>query len=68
MALPVSSLDITIVATALHSIEHGLHPSINRTSWVIAYLVGTAIHAVTHREAEQPFRAATVLHLGFVEL
>jgi len=41
MALLMSSLDSTIVATAFHSIQHGLHSSINWTSWVItAYSVG----------------------------
>ena len=41
MALLMSSLDGTIVATALHAIEHGLHSTINWTSWVItAYSVG----------------------------
>ncbi|MDQ2874372.1 MAG: MFS transporter [Actinomycetota bacterium] len=41
MALLMSSLDATIVATALHAIQHGLHASINWTSWVItAYSVG----------------------------
>jgi len=41
MALLMSSLDGTIVATALHAIQYGLHTSINWTSWVItAYSVG----------------------------
>ena len=41
IALLMSSLDTTIVATALHAIQHGLHASINWTSWVItAYSVG----------------------------
>ena len=41
MALLMSSLDGTIVATALHAIQHGLNTSINWTSWVItAYSVG----------------------------
>ena len=44
MALLMSSLDGTIVATALHSIQHGLHSSINWTSWVItAYSVGLVL-------------------------
>ena len=44
MALLMSSLDSTIVATALHSIQHGLHSSINWTSWVItAYSVGLVL-------------------------
>ena len=44
MALLMSSLDSTIVATALHSIQHGLHSSINLTSWVItAYSVGLVL-------------------------
>ena len=44
MALLMSSLDGTIVATALHSIEHNLHSSINWTSWVItAYSVGLVL-------------------------
>jgi EmrB/QacA subfamily drug resistance transporter len=44
MALLMSSLDGTIVATALHAIEHGLHSSINWTSWVItAYSVGLVL-------------------------
>jgi len=44
MALLMSSLDGTIVATALKSIQHGLHSSINWTSWVItAYAAGMAL-------------------------
>ena len=44
MALLMSSLDGTIVATALHAIQHGLHASINWTSWVItAYSVGMVL-------------------------
>ena len=40
----MSSLDGTIVATALKSIQRGLHSSINWTSWVItAYAVGMAL-------------------------
>jgi MFS family permease len=41
MALLMSSLDGTIVATALHTISRSLNASINWTSWVItAYSVG----------------------------
>ncbi len=44
MALLMSSLDGTIVATALHAIERGLHSSINWTSWTItAYSVGLVL-------------------------
>lgn len=44
LALLMSSLDGTIVATALHAIQHGLHTSINWTSWVItAYSVGLVL-------------------------
>jgi EmrB/QacA subfamily drug resistance transporter len=44
MALLMSSLDGTIVATALKSIQRGLHSSINWASWVItAYAVGMAL-------------------------
>jgi EmrB/QacA subfamily drug resistance transporter len=44
MALLMSSLDGTIVATALHAIQHGLHASINWTSWIItAYSVGLVL-------------------------
>jgi len=44
MALLMSSLDGTIVATALHAIQHGLHTSINWTSWIItAYSVGLVL-------------------------
>ena len=44
MALLMSSLDGTIVATALHAIQHGLGSSINWTSWVItAYSVGQVL-------------------------
>jgi EmrB/QacA subfamily drug resistance transporter len=44
LALLMSSLDGTIVATALHAIQHGLHASINWTSWVItAYSVGLVL-------------------------
>ena len=44
MALLMSSLDGTIVATALHAIQQGLHASINWTSWVItAYSVGLVL-------------------------
>jgi MFS family permease len=40
-ALLMSSLDGTIVATALDAIQRGMHSSINWTSWVItAYLIG----------------------------
>ncbi|HTX63746.1 MAG TPA: MFS transporter, partial [Acidimicrobiales bacterium] len=43
-ALLMSSLDSTIVATALHAIEHGLHTSINWTSWTITgYAVGLVL-------------------------
>lgn len=44
MALLMSSLDGTIVATALHAIQHGLRASINWTSWSItAYSVGLVL-------------------------
>jgi EmrB/QacA subfamily drug resistance transporter len=44
MALLMSSLDGTIVATALHAIQHGLRSTINWTSWVItAYSVGQVL-------------------------
>jgi EmrB/QacA subfamily drug resistance transporter len=44
MALLMSSLDGTIVATALHAIQHGLHASLNWTGWVItAYSVGMVL-------------------------
>lgn len=44
MALLMSSLDGTIVATALHAIQRGLHASINWTSWAItAYSVGMVL-------------------------
>jgi len=44
MALLMSSLDGTIVATALPAIQHGLRSSINWTSWVItAYSVGQVL-------------------------
>jgi EmrB/QacA subfamily drug resistance transporter len=44
MALLMSSLDGTIVATALHAIQKGLHASINWTSWTItAYSVGMVL-------------------------
>lgn len=44
LALLMSSLDGTIVATALHAIQHGLHASLNWTSWVItAYSVGLVL-------------------------
>jgi EmrB/QacA subfamily drug resistance transporter len=44
LALLMSSLDGTIVATALHAIQHGLHTSINWTSWIItAYSVGLVL-------------------------
>jgi EmrB/QacA subfamily drug resistance transporter len=44
LALLMSSLDGTIVATALHAIQHGLNTSINWTSWVItAYSVGLVL-------------------------
>lgn len=41
LALLMSSLDQTIVATALHALQHGLHTSINWASWTItAYSLG----------------------------
>lgn len=44
MALLMSSLDVTIVATALHTIEQGLHSTINWTSWIItAYSIGMVL-------------------------
>jgi EmrB/QacA subfamily drug resistance transporter len=44
MALLMSSLDGTIVATALHAIQHGLNASLNWTGWVItAYSVGLVL-------------------------
>jgi EmrB/QacA subfamily drug resistance transporter len=44
MALLMSSLDGTIVATALHAIQHGLHAPINWIGWVItAYSVGLVL-------------------------
>lgn len=44
MALLMSSLDSTVVATALHSIQLGLHSSINWTTWVItSYSVGLVL-------------------------
>ena len=44
LALLMGTLDGTIVATALHAIQHGLHASINWASWVItAYSVGLVL-------------------------
>jgi EmrB/QacA subfamily drug resistance transporter len=44
LALLMSSLDGTIVATALPAVQRGLHTSINWTSWVItAYSVGMVL-------------------------
>jgi len=44
MALLMSSIDGSIVATALHAIQRGLHASINWTSWTItAYSVGIVL-------------------------
>lgn len=44
LALLMSSLDGTIVATALRAIQHGLHSSINWAAWVItAYSVGMVL-------------------------
>jgi EmrB/QacA subfamily drug resistance transporter len=44
MALLMGTLDGTIVATALHAVQHGLHASINWASWVItAYSVGMVL-------------------------
>lgn len=44
MALLMSSIDATIVATALDAIQHGLRASINWTGWVItAYSVGLVL-------------------------
>lgn len=41
LALLMMSIDSTIVATALHAIQQGLHTSINLTSWTItAYSFG----------------------------
>ena len=44
IALFMSALDGTIVATALHAVQHGLHASINWASWVItAYSIGLVL-------------------------
>jgi EmrB/QacA subfamily drug resistance transporter len=44
LALLMASLDGTIVATALHAIQRGLHASINWTGWTItAYSVGLVL-------------------------
>jgi len=44
IALLMSSLDGTIVATALHAMKEGLHSSINWTAWSItAYSVGMVL-------------------------
>ncbi|MBO0774238.1 MAG: MFS transporter, partial [Actinobacteria bacterium] len=44
IALFMSALDGTIVATALHAVQHGLHASINWASWVITvYSVGLVL-------------------------
>jgi len=44
MALLMSALDGTIVATALRAIQHGLHASINWTGWAItAYSAGMVL-------------------------
>lgn len=41
LALLMMSIDLTIVATALHSLQHGLHTSINWAGWTItAYSFG----------------------------
>jgi EmrB/QacA subfamily drug resistance transporter len=41
LALMMMSIDSTIVATALHSLQHGLHASINWAGWTItAYSFG----------------------------
>jgi len=44
LALLMSSLDGTIVATALHSLQHGLHASIAWTGWTITvYSLGLVL-------------------------
>lgn len=44
LALLMMSLDSTIVATALHALQHGLGTSINWTGWTItAYALGTTL-------------------------
>jgi EmrB/QacA subfamily drug resistance transporter len=44
LALLMSSLDTTIVATALHSLQHGLHTSITWAGWTItAYSLGLVL-------------------------
>jgi EmrB/QacA subfamily drug resistance transporter len=44
LALLMSTLDGTIVATALHAIQQGLRSTINWTSWIItAYAVGQVL-------------------------
>ncbi|MGH9108865.1 MAG: MFS transporter [Acidimicrobiales bacterium] len=44
MALLMSSIDQTIVATALHALQHGLHTSINWAGWTITiYSVGLVL-------------------------
>lgn len=44
LALLMSSVDATIVATALHALQHGLNTSINWASWTItAYAFGVVL-------------------------
>jgi EmrB/QacA subfamily drug resistance transporter len=44
LALLMSSVDSTIVATALHALQHGLNTSINWASWTItAYAFGVVL-------------------------
>jgi EmrB/QacA subfamily drug resistance transporter len=74
MALLMSSLDGTIVATALHAIQHGLHASINWASWVItAYSVGMVLglslaSKLNGRFGQRRFFIASVMLFGGASL
>lgn len=67
LALIMMSVDSTIVATALHALQHGLHTSINWAGWTItAYAFGIVLMLPVSGELSERYGALRVFLISVV--
>lgn len=67
LALIMMSVDSTIVATALHALQHGLHTSINWAGWTItAYAFGIVLMLPVSGELSERYGALKVFLISVV--
>src|SRR6185437_5717381 len=67
LALIMMSVDSTIVATALHALQHGLHTSINWAGWTItAYAFGIVLMLPVSGELSERYGALKVFLISIV--